>query len=572
MRQQLQALGINLRNNNRGSIKTQCPKCSAERKHKHDTCLSVDIEQGIWNCHNCGWSGSIKTHKEYTRPVQTELKKLSDNVIDWFNTRGISNQTLLRYRVSESKEYMNGEESLCINFNYFYNGKLVNVKYRDSKKGFKLVSGAMLSLYGLDVAMDSCDDELVITEGEIDTLSFYEAGIKHAVSVPNGASKGSQKLEWLEELYGIFENRRVYLATDTDESGLSLRNELARRLGKQNCLIVSFPEGCKDANEVLLKYGSEAVKQCYDQASPYPVEGIEDASSVDIMALYDTGTPKGFDIGMDFLWHTGQVSLVTGIPGHGKSTFLKNVMSKLAKLHDWKFFIYSAEEASTEFALADLISIETGKAFFDTTNGARVTKKEVETLTPYLTDHFKYYKLSENDLTIHGIITKAIEMVKRYGINGFVIDNMSTVERGMPKAGDNRHHSIGDMMNDIVKFSRNYGVHVFLVAHPKKMSKLKSGIYDIPTGYDVGDSSYYYNLPDNGFTVYRNIETKQTEVHRWKVRFKYTGQMGVDYFKFDIQSGRYSLTQKLNDGTDSTRFVGQPTRDEVTRFISAGAI
>lgn len=568
----LQSLGIKCKNNV-GEQKTACPKCSQSRKHKSDPCLSVNVKEGIYNCHNCGWHGAIRLPtKEYNRPI-SELKKLSDQVINWFGSRGISNQTILRYKITESIEYMpqTSAEARCINFNYFFYGTLVNIKFRDSSKNFKLVSGAMLSLYGIDVAIDNSDSELVITEGEMDTLSFYEAGIKTAVSVPNGASKGNQKLEWLEELYHVFDGRKILLATDTDEAGLSLRNEIARRLGKQNCLIISFPSDCKDANEVLLKHGKEALKECYENATPFPIEGVEDASNVDLMALYDQGMPEGVGIGWDmddeFKWCTGQVSLVTGIPGHGKSTWIKNVISRLAREHGWKSFIYSAEEASTEFALTDMISIDSGLSFFDSPYCKRISKDQVNELMPFMSEHFKYLKLHDNDLTAEGILKKGEEMVKRYGIRAFIIDNMSTVEKGIPTAGESRHNAIQSILKEFVKFARHYGVHVFLVAHPKKMSK-SNGVYDIPNGYDVGDSSHYFNLPDNGLTVYRNLQTGLTEIHKWKVRFKYTGQLGTEHFKYDLCNGRYESSLKVNNGEDKTKFKGQPT--DYNRFITAG--
>ena len=128
----------------------------------------------------------------------------------------------------------------------------------------------------------------------------------------------------------------------------------------------------------------------------------------------------------------------------------------------------------------------------------------------------------------------------------------------MPKYGDSRHATIGEMMNQIVSFARNYEVHVFLVAHPKKMNKIRTGVYDVPHGYDVGESSFYYNLPDNGLTVYRNFETLQTEVHRWKVRFKYTGQTGASFFTFNLNNSRYESAEKLNDGSDKTKFIREP--------------
>ena len=478
---ELQRLGIPVKLNHRGNVKTTCPRCSQDRKKKNDPCLSVDVDSGIWNCHNCGWKGTVvrRVEKEYVIP-QVEHKKLSDPIINWFSARGISNQTLLRYQVSEGMDYMPQAEKevKTIHFNYYYNGKLFNVKYRDRDKNFKLVSGALLGPYGLDVALDNSDDEIVICEGEIDALSFYEAGIKTAVSVPNGASKGSQKLEWLDEFVHIFEGKKIYIATDNDEPGLALRNELARRLGKENCMIIEYPY--KDANEVLMNAGAEALLECYHSASPFPVEGVDDAYSVreELLRLYEDGYPKGCDVGSGLIWHPGQVTLITGIPGHGKSTFLKNVMYQLAMEYGQRFFIYSAEEANTAFALSDMFQIGTGKSFFQS-GYDRITKEEVNELIPFMNEHFKYYRLSDNDLSIEGILAKGKEMVKRYGINGLVIDNMSTVEKTLSNQSDTRHHQIKLIMNDVSRFARNYGVHVFLVAHPKKISKLKNS-YEVP--------------------------------------------------------------------------------------------
>lgn len=574
----LQAQGIQCKNIS-GDQKVICPKCSHTRSNKKDPCLSVNVEKGVWRCHHCEFKGAvakIMPKKEYTKPV-SELKKLSDPLIKWFEGRGISNQTLLRYKITESVDYMpqTGAEARCINFNYFLYGTLVNIKFRDSSKNFKLSAGGLLCLYGIDVALDNSDTELVITEGEMDTLSFYEAGIQNAVSVPNGASKGNQKLEWLEDIYNVFEGRRVLLATDTDEAGIALRNELARRLGKENCFIVTFPEGCKDANEVLLKHGKEALVECYKNAEPFPVDGLDDVSQGDLLTLWEQGYPEGFDTGWDnmdehFVWHAGMVTLITGEPASGKTTWLKNLLVRLSERHGWPYLLYSAEEASATYAVTDLLSIKSGKSFFVSPNSPRITKEEIESLTPFITSHFRYYKLSENDGTIESILAKAKEMVKRHGIRGLVIDNMSTVERGIKGSDSNRHHAIGNMMRDLRNFARENGIHIWLIAHPKKLSKLPNGKYEVPTGYDVGDSSHYYNAPDVGITVYRNRETKQTEIHFWKVRFRFSGSEGIDYFRYDVTNSRYYPTEKLNDGSNKEKFIGQP--EDVGRWIAAGTV
>jgi twinkle protein len=549
MRQELRNLGIDVKEHHRGNIKVPCPKCSPTRKHKNDPCLSVNVDDGIWNCHHCGYQGGIKKYekKEYVKPLG-ELKKVSDGIIEWFSKRGIRNQTLLRYKVSEGVDYMPQlqAEVKTIHFNYFYNEELVNIKYRDNNKNFKLFSGGMLVPYGINVISDSDNNYVIICEGEIDAMSFYECGL-HAVSVPNGASKGSQKLEWLDNCFELFENKRIYLATDMDDAGLSLRNELARRLGKENCYIVEMP--CKDANEVLVKHGKDELVKCFKEARQYPIEGVDDASSVSkqLFELYKIGEPVGYNIFYEpeFVWNTGQVNLITGIPGHGKSTFLKNVIYRLAYFHGLKFFIYSAEEANTSYALSDMFKIATGKSFFNSED--RLSEQEMQDLIPFMTEHFKYYNLNDNDLSIDGILAKAKELIKRNGINGIIIDNMSTVEKSMSSQDTQRHHQIKNMMNDIARFARNNDVMIFIVAHPRKISKTDGGKLAVPNGYDVGDSSHWFNLTDNGFTIYRNYETGLTENHRWKVRFGYTGTTGMSCLKFNPKNSRYEYTEQVKE-------------------------
>jgi twinkle protein len=580
MVEELRKLGIEVKSGARGDVKTLCPKCSATRKHRTDPCLSVNVDAGVWNCKNCGWKGKIDTRpkKEYVVPPMGELKKLSQPVIDYFAKRKISNQTLLRYKVSESVQWFpEGEvrpagETRCIDFNYFIvGGKLVNIKYRTSDKHFKLVPGAMLSLYGVDVACENSNEEIMIVEGEPDVLSWYEAGVKIATSVPNGASK-NQKLEWLEEMLPYLEGKKILIGTDMDEPGIALRNELARRLGKSNCYIVTYPE--KDANETLMNHGPEVLRDCYLNAQPFPVEGIDRVTEDQLMNLYEQGYPEGYETGWSNMddhisWLPGMVTLITGIPGHGKTTWLKNWLVRMAERHGHSFLIYSAEEASAEFAYTDLLSIRLGKTFFNAPNAHRITKDEIKQYTPWLNEHFYYYKLSENESTVEAIIAKAKEMVKRTGIRGLVIDNMSTIERQL--GNSNRHNAVGDIMRDLRNFAREYGLFIFIIAHPKKMDKEKEGKikgdYEPPTGYDVGDSSHYYNAPDYGVTVFRNKKTRQTEVIFWKVRFKFCGQEGTDFFRYDIPTSRYFEADKLNDGKDKSKFVGQPQT-----FIQAGTL
>ena len=579
---ELNNLGIKVKIGQRGDVKVTCPKCSESRKNKREPCLSVNVDTGVWNCHNCQWAGVIKHNKkEYAIPEQKELQKIPDELLKWFTGRKISNQTLLRYRVSFSKFYSHRHEKEIgwINYNYYdpTGDTVINTKYRSGDKDFRLVPGAQLGLYGIDVALQNSDDEIIIVEGENDVLAWYEAGVKIAVSVPNGSAKQKEgqalKLDWLEEWLPFLTDKKVYLCCDMDTAGTFLRDELARRLGKQNCFIIDLPK--KDSNDVLIEMGDQALLESYRNARPYPVEGIEIADTGNLLALYDQGYPKGLDTGWDldssFKIFPGQFTLITGIPGHGKTTWLKNLMTRMARRHGWKFFVYSGEEASTSFAISSLMTIHTGKPFFEYPGLQRINRMDVEKLTPYMNEHFMYYSLLNNEMTIEGILEKAKEMVVRFGINAIVVDNMSSLERRMSKNNDTRHHEIGNMMGELIKFARNHDVHIFVVAHPKKMQMLGK-IYQAPSGYDVGDSSHYFNKPDNGITIYRNMETGITELQRWKVRFPYTGQVGTDYFNYNIATDTFKSTTNEDN---STRFRGQKESsedDNYNRFIAAGSI
>lgn len=337
-------LNINVRGKTSGQVKTLCPKCSRERKKANDPCLSVNIDEQIWNCKHCGWAGSLRTkegtNKVYAQP-QLNNTELSEKSFGFLKERGISTTTIKRNKLTESHEFFPTEQKsgVAICFNYFRDKELVNVKYRGPTKAFKLFKGAELTFYKLDDIKDK--KEIIITEGEIDALSFEEAGMLNAVSVPNGASKGNNNMQYFDNCYEYFKDiDKVYLATDGDEAGETLRDELARRVGKEYCYIVRYPEECKDANEVLLKHGKEAVAKLLHEAKPYPIEGVilTDEVREDITRLYDKGFDGGATINYtDFdklcSFKTSMLYIITGAPTHGKA---KSIETDIPTVDGWK--------------------------------------------------------------------------------------------------------------------------------------------------------------------------------------------------------------------------------------------
>lgn len=544
----LSDFGIDVKGRTSGSFKTQCPKCSDERKNKRDACLSVDITEGVWNCHHCSWKGTTKEKfekKVYLVPDFNNTQ-LSDKALEWFKNRGISKSTVLRFGITESMQFMpqEGKEVKAINFNYYRDEKPVNIKFRDAKKNFMLSKGAELIFYNLDSLKES--DTAIICEGEIDCLSFHEAGLYHTVSVPNGASKGSQKLEYLDNCWKYFEGKtKIILATDNDEPGIALREELARRLGKERCWIFIYPEGCKDANEIITKGSIQDLKNCMDYVIEYPIEGITSVEDLNdrINLIYENGYPKGQKIAYDnfdklMSWRTGELTGVTGIPGSGKSEFMDQVMIKLASIHDWKWGVFSAENQPEELHFAKLAEKYIGRSFHAFNAEYKMNHQELNDAKYFINDHFYFVNIDEKNITLDGLLSKARELVLRKGINGFLIDPWNYIEHKIP-FGYTETQYISEALTKISRFAKVNNMHIITVAHPTKIQKEADGKYRVATMYDIAGSAHWFNKIDNGISVYRHFDTGEIEVYIQKIRFKFIGQIGKASFEWDRFTGRY---------------------------------
>ena len=219
-----------------GNRKVFCPQCHDQRHDKRDKSLSINLETGEFNCHYCGFSGCaaekepwekedrpwrnaapIRREKPvYKKPApRQDCSSISGKALEWFKGRGISEKTLTAMKVTEGLEWMpqkNGKAN-TVQFNYYHNGELVNTKFRTGDKCFKLCSGAELLPYGIDNIKGT--KECIITEGEMDALSFFECGRTDVVSVPNGANSNLDYLDdYLEEYFD--DKETIYIASDTD--------------------------------------------------------------------------------------------------------------------------------------------------------------------------------------------------------------------------------------------------------------------------------------------------------------------------------------------------------------------
>ena len=543
--------------------KVACPSCSGERKKKKDPSMSVWTQEGTYHCHHCGVKGKVSQMKDYKKPKMNS-EPVQDRVVTWFGeTRSIIPESLEYYGVTQSNEWMpqaNAEQRV-INFNYYdVDGELVNIKYRSADKNFKMFSGGKPILYGLNRVKDL--DHIIIVEGEMDCLAIHSAGVLGATSVPSGANKGSNNLNYIENCWDTIQSKKkIVLALDNDEAGQGLKAELMRRLGSNpNVYIAEWPEGCKDANDVLINHGAAELKKCLRGAKQVPAEGIVSLDDVmdKLIQLKQGGIPRGDMLGYPefdriFSWKKDEMTILTGAPNSGKSAFLDQCMSLLAQNNNWKFGIISMEKPNVELHIAELMQRTLGKTFWD-----EMTLEEIHAYREYFNDRFKFLEVDKNELTVDHLISKAKEMVGRYGIDCFVVDNWSFVELKMPKYGDSRTNHIGDSLTKFKIFKEKYKCAVIIVAHTRKLSKDAQGNVDVAGMYDIAESAHFANKADNVIVVYRNFNTGLVDIYTKKVRWIYTGTQGVSHFEYDIPTGVYS---EVNESATSLEQILERQRN-----------
>ena len=541
-----------------GKKKQFCPECHANRTDQADKSLSVDWDKCIAHCHYCGKSFFFgKTEKIYhtAKSVQppkqenkafrkpgklTNAEPLDENMRKWFEGRGIPAEVAEAEGVIKACRKMpqTGKMEKCIVFPYTVEGELVNRKYRDGAKNFMLEGGAKLTPWRIDHVKST--PECIITEGEMDALSFLVAGRDDVISVPNGAQKNLTYLDDFIETH--MENKqRIYIAADTDAKGLQLRAELVRRFGEEKCRIVTYGEGCKDANELLIKSGSEALNKALAEAQEVPLEGVFTAGDVreELEQLFEKGLQKGAVLGMGELddllsVEVGRLMIVTGIPGDGKSEFLDEIAVRLALYYDWRCAWFSPENYPVTLHHPKLIEKLVGKRFMK----GLISPMEFDAAVGYLSHNF-FDILPEEGYRVDTILERAEALVRRKGIRVFILDPYNCLEHQIP-TGQSETQYIGDFLEKLRSFARRRQVLVILAAHPTKMKKdPASNKFPVPTMYDISGSAAFFNKADFGLAIERDRMQRVTRVHVQKVKFRHLGQPGVAAFQYNTHCGRF---------------------------------
>lgn len=557
-----------------GQFSTTCPICSHLRKpeNRKKPCLTVNLDTLYFKCHNngCEKYGYIRPTsgmKEYQRPEVIKPRDIENPIglswVDYFLKRGISINTLMKLKViTTAYKFPQNEfsESEAVVFPYYKDERLLFYKYRGLKKEFAMSKAPELIFWNIDSMITTRSQtvkDVIICEGEIDVLSWVEAGFERVISVPNGANLKASvtTYPYIDNTITYFDNiETIYISTDSDEAGKKLKEDLCRRMGRDRCKIIELPEGCKDANDVLkLEKGKERLVKAFENADWYPMDGVFTLSGdveEEYEALMRGDVPSYKSLGwkpVDELvkFNNGDaLTLVSGAPGSAKSQFALEIAVRQSIIHGMKWVLFSNESGSPAMIFQLLAKILTGMRGSDKENwDIPIMSKDVHLyIKGFIKSHFiivddvdlKSFKFSD-------FLELCEKQIKRHGISGVIADPFNNFENAFNEFDQTMAISLNATLTKAKKFCKSNNIHLIIVPHPAKLEGAMKSSYQISGG------SAWFNKPDSIIFLNRQADTADyknglgddIEIVVDKIKKNFAGKKGTVTVKYHVATGRF---------------------------------
>ena len=425
---------------------------------------------------------------------------------------------------------------------YFRDGKPYAAKFRSvEKKDWRSSQGVTRGLYH-DQGLALGRGPIVITEGEIDAITCVQAGYDRSVSLPDGWTVDGGKRDVLVQYEAALrDSPYVIVAGDNDEAGASLPRAVANILRGHDVRYVTWPEGCKDANDVLVKHGAGEVDRCLSEAKRMDPEGgfitgISDLPPMPARRVLRSGL-KALDFVLAF--EVGAMSVGTGTPGSGKSTLTTFAAYHIAMYERVRvgFLSFETHPYRTRDHLTRLAN--GGKPWADLSDLEQAQMGH--TLDRSFRIAHRTYDAGGHNL---GWLKEMIyTLAVRDNCKLIIVDPWNELEH-MPEPGENMTSYINFALQQIRVWAEQYDTHICLVAHPRKMAT--EGKPRSPTGYDIADSAAFFNKPSLGFSVHMDGDAEKAESYvtltAWKVRDTqlYGIEKGSSRLEFNTKTMAYS--------------------------------
>ena len=460
----------------------------------------------------------IKSRREYYYPMP-EYAENNGSIYSYLEQRKISRTTADYLELKQDK-------SGNILFHYYdTNDVLTMVKVRKGgqvKKGetkcwcLKDNEGKAFGTAPILFNMNrvDCSKPLAIFSGELDCAAAIESGYLNSVSIP----LGDQNTKWVEECLEFLDKfDKIIICPDNDASGEKYCKDIVPRLGSWKCSIAHVPEihtdenglsrRVKDLNECLYRFGKEATLAVILNAKDTPVPSVKDLSDVTDL---DYDTIDGVESGIKPLdkelmkFFYGTLTLLGGVPGSGKSSFLCQVICNALE-QEKNCWLFSGEliEPMAKNWFNYIFAGRRHLVQFDTCNGDagyKVSREAKDGINNRYRGKW-YIHRDDYEKDLDHLIISMTDVVRKYGVKLLVLDNMMTIDAG---DGENELREQTQTIKKLIDFATKYYVSVILVCHPRKLNAGASvGLYDF-----IG-SSNIINLAHRALSLSRVMQEEK---------------------------------------------------------------
>ena len=472
----------------------KCPYCHGGKSDKWT--FAINKDSGQFKClrASCGATGNmitiskdfnfslgkdsdeynlkIKDYRKLPQPKEKIIPK--ENAINYLQGRGISKETVEKYEIT----CRNGNDNILVFPFYDENGILEFVKYRDTKyvKGIGNKEWCEKECKPILFGINQCNkdfNQVVITEGQIDSLTLSECGIENAVSVPLGMNG----LTWIPNCWDWFSKfKYIIVFGDYENGNMTLLDEMSRRFrGKVKHVRFEDYKGCKDANELLTKYGKESVIAAVENSIHIPINRVielADVEKVDIYSLFklETGIME-LDKLLGGGLYFGQVGIIGGKRGDGKSTFASQLLVNAIE-QNYNVFAYSGElpnylfKAWIDMQIAGIEVKETINKFNE--KNYYVTNSDTEMINNWYRGRFMVYDNTILQEEEENILKTIEDVIIQFGSKVIMLDNLMTILDLDCSVHSDKWEKQSRFVKKLCRLALQYNVLILLVAHRRK--------------------------------------------------------------------------------------------------------